>query len=322
MIPDRYNIKNFRNAIRDRKKIGCEIHRLVQSPFFRILYERGEILQEDWDTLILLDACRYDYFSEAISFEGDLEYRISKGSTSKEFIAETFDNKKLHDTVYVTSNPFVGHIEDDVFHAVITLLDKWDSELQTIPPEAVVKATKEAHKSYPNKRIISHFMQPHQPYLGNKAGEIRSEIRLYTKIKGFDNNLYESNSNSKTPLEGTRMYDAPSHPEIDVTKQDIRAAYLETLQIVLEKCENLIESIVGKTVISADHGEMLGESMNIISGECYGHPGRVWNQELRKVPWFVVPTRDRRAITSDPPNRYDTIDNTDLNSKLEALGYK
>jgi hypothetical protein len=39
-------------------------------------------MDEDWDTLLILDACRYDLFAEEVPFGGRLESRISLGSSS------------------------------------------------------------------------------------------------------------------------------------------------------------------------------------------------------------------------------------------------
>lgn len=60
---------------------------------------------EDWDNLVLLDACRYDQFERLNTISGVLENRISQGSSTFEFLTENIAGKKSHDTVYVTSNP-------------------------------------------------------------------------------------------------------------------------------------------------------------------------------------------------------------------------
>lgn len=279
-------------------------------------------MKEDWDNLILLDACRYDAFLKANTMEGVLESRISRGSASREFINKNFTGRKLHDTVYITANPYVGHVEPDDFHAVINLLDEWDDDLQTVKPETVVEKVKDEYEKYDNKRIIIHFMQPHQPYIGPKADMIRSKLKNKKKIRGWNNTLRGPNKGLEE-VEGIKQLRAPKYPELNVSDQDVWEAYYETLELVLQHVEDLLEHIDGKTVISSDHGELIGEKPFIFSkNKLYGHPGGTYTPELRNVPWFIIESENRRKIVSEPPTRYENVEEQDLDSKLEALGYK
>jgi len=325
MIPDRYNLNNLLNAVRKPSLIRQEISKQAtksHNSFNKIRMGPGvDVMAEDWDNLLLLDACRYDAFVDRNCIDGQLESRISKGSTSKEFIKENFSGRKLHDTVYITANPYIGHIEDNTFHGLISLLDEWDSELQTVHPSTVVEAAKDAYKTYPEKRFIIHFMQPHQPYIGKKADEINNKIRSETKSRGWGNEIREPN-NQVTKLDGVKHLSAPKHSEIDVTTRDVWEAYLETLDLVLGSCKKIISHFDGKTVLSADHGELIGEKPLIFENKTYGHPGHVWTKKLRLVPWFIHEADERRNIKSSPPERNDSIDEDLLSAKLEALGYK
>lgn len=326
MIGGRYNWSDLRRGLNNPELLFDEFSYLLNrshDALYRYKYSPGiDIMEEDWDNLILLDACRYDAFSETNFIEGDLQSRISRGSTSKEFVRENFAARELHDTVYITANPYVGLVGQDVFHAVITLLDEWDSENQTVEPSSVVRAVKRSYDSYSDKRLIIHFMQPHQPYLGTEASEIKSEIQKKAKHVGWNNEIRESHDHNVESLEGTNQLNAPTNATLEVTRDDVWKAYLETLEIVLGEVAELLEFLDGKSVISADHGELIGDCPYLLSEPQYGHPGRHWAPELRVVPWFVVDSSDRREITSAPPIRYDTLDEESLNSKLEALGYK
>ena len=46
------------------------------------------MMEEDWDFLIVLDACRFDYFSEFYGdfFDGKLEKKISAGCSTVEWL--------------------------------------------------------------------------------------------------------------------------------------------------------------------------------------------------------------------------------------------
>src|SRR5208282_1385184 len=69
------------------------------------------VYDESWDNLIILDACRYDTFRELNQIRGLLEYRISRGSSSEEFLLENFTKhpttENFSDLVYVAANPYV-----------------------------------------------------------------------------------------------------------------------------------------------------------------------------------------------------------------------
>lgn len=64
-----------------------------------------DILAEDWDNLLILDACRYDMFKSYAELPGRLEHRISKGSATYEFLSGNFKERSALDTVYATANP-------------------------------------------------------------------------------------------------------------------------------------------------------------------------------------------------------------------------
>ena len=66
------------------------------------------ILDEDWDNLIILDACRYDFFKEEIEkrqIDGYLKKVISRGSHTLNFLKENFTEDYYNDIVYITANP-------------------------------------------------------------------------------------------------------------------------------------------------------------------------------------------------------------------------
>ena len=59
------------------------------------------VMEEKWDYLIILDACRYDYFESLHKdfFGGELEKRISLGSNTIEWCLESFKGYYL-DVIY------------------------------------------------------------------------------------------------------------------------------------------------------------------------------------------------------------------------------
>lgn len=88
MIPNRYNKENLKKVIHDPSTLLREGARLTDralSSVFNRYYEwtsrtSADVMIEDWDTLVLLDACRYDTFADISTLEGDLRAADSKDS--------------------------------------------------------------------------------------------------------------------------------------------------------------------------------------------------------------------------------------------------
>ncbi len=64
------------------------------------------IVKESWDFLVILDACRYDYFEwlYADYIQGDLSKRISAGTSTGQWRDSNFPDY-YDDIVYITANP-------------------------------------------------------------------------------------------------------------------------------------------------------------------------------------------------------------------------
>lgn len=280
---------------------------------FKLKYGSGDLFIEDeWDNLIILDACRYDDFEQINTMPGKLESKISKGRESKEFIFKNFCGRELHDTVYITANPHVKYVGENVFHEVIEKpIKEWDAEKMTVKPTIVTEAALNAYEKYPNKRLIIHYMQPHDPPLGPTAKELKEEIDLIGPVP--EQLSYDQPG-------GTRYLHALARGEISLDKA--RKAYRETLQIVLTDVKYLIRNLDGKSVITADHGELFGETPYPLLGKLYGHYFHPRTPELCKVPWFHVDTNgERRTIIKNSPNSNQRMSEKDIEEKLRYLGY-
>jgi hypothetical protein len=207
--------------------------------------------KSDFDTIIILDACRYDYYSKfrkAKKVFADATHTMAS-------IKHMFPYKYL-DTAYVSGNPFINgrHVVFEDYDALdhFALVDDvwfhgWESVegISTVPPwnvfDAAIKYQKRGYKT------VIHFVQPHAPYIG--------------KIK-FNTHDFVWSRN------------------VTMSKRDRRLleAYYYNLRLVLKyavKCVN------GKTCITSDHGELLGESGLFYHGspqQPLDHP------KLREIP--------------------------------------
>lgn len=307
-----FNVENAKRAIKNPRLIRREIHRLLSLPFnhgYGYYVDRDvetvDVMDEDWDNLLILDACRADYFEEQHSFEESSQRVFSPGKMSWEFMQETFQGKRFHDTIYITSNPFATRLSEDTFFKTLYLIDEWDDEIGTIHPADVAEAAKRAHAQHPNKRLILHFMQPHRPYLGATAELLRERVDLV----GYRN---EGN--------GLQIWGAAK--EGKVTVEEVRTAYSESLDIVLDTVGEVLEEIDGKSVITADHGEMLGERVFPFTSRVWGHSEGFSTLTLRQVPWLEVPSETRRdVVESSPIEAEQELKEDEVEDRLRALGY-
>lgn len=268
--------------------------------------ERADFIEEDWDNLLLLDACRYDSFAAVHDLPGQLEHRHVKSSSTIEFLKQYLDDRDLSDTVYVTANPQHYRKTDRgfisaQFHDVVEVWqeDGWDEEVRTVRPETVADATERAHDEYPDKRLLVHFLQPHYPYLGPTGRE------------HFDNDSLD-------------FFNRVLNGEIEVDDDILRRAYRENLEAVLPSVERLLESLGGRTVVSADHGEMFGERAFPLPMREYGHPSGIHTEELTKVPWLVFENGPRREIDAgraDEAESTDDVETDVVEQRLRDLGY-
>lgn len=277
-----------------------------------------DVMAEDWDTLLILDACRYDMFERLSGLDGTLERRRSRGSGTVEFVRNNFAGREFNDTVYVTTNPFVSIHAGDAFHDLVELWrTDWDDELGTVMPDVVADAVRRANERYPEKRIVGHFMQPHRPFVGPTG----------RKFAGVGRGLQDVRQRAK---DGERRADGDSLWELadkgEIPIDDIAAAFDENLEVAFEEVAPLVEGLDGKTVVTSDHGNILDEpAFDRLSFDHrrFGHPLYCTASELVDVPWLVCPFDERRSVVAEEPTteRDDAEDET-VSDRLEALGYK
>lgn len=69
-------------------------------------------MEQDWDTLIVLDACRHDLFETVVDIDQFDEYRhvVSLGGATPKWTRRNFAEETFSDTVYVASDPYTSKI--------------------------------------------------------------------------------------------------------------------------------------------------------------------------------------------------------------------
>ena len=150
-------------------------------------------------------------------------------------------------------------------------------------------------EEHPDKRLIVHYLQPHNPFVGP-----------------FGRELFKQ--------ESTSLLDVVA--ESDRSDEQLREAYRENLSLVLDEVDNLLDGLSGRTMITADHGEMLGDRYDYVPVKDYGHHPGIFNDPTVKAPMHIHESGSRCRITSERPEQASTVDDEELDDRLRNLGYR
>lgn len=258
-----------------------------------------DIFAEDWDNLIILDAARYDEFERCCTLDGHLNKRLSRGTTSSEFVRGNFAGRILHDTVYISVNGHYARLKKELDTELHDYIPLHDDEFRdaadglTTHPETVTEQALRANERYPKKRLMIHYLQPHQPFLGSSAENLQHGHGLIDTIQQNNMSLHE-----------------------------LRLYYRENLELVLDQVAVLGRELQGKTVVTADHGEMLGEQLSILPIQEFGHWDGMYTDELLEVPWFIMENGERKEIIAEDPKNITDINIDSVEEQLRDLGYR
>lgn len=280
------------------------------------------VFEQDWDALIILDACRVDALAELATeykFIGQVNSIRSVGSSSFEWMNQTFRNRyreEIADTAYVTQNSFHDRILGNGGITGQAVLPIGPSQFDVVAPsdfqyiEGLWQAnfeegsewkiesevTSRVHPRYTTdrciragrriecERLIVHYMYPHDPY-------VLAEPKLQPN---FDTALKSGAA----------------------SKSEAWEAYLDNLRFVLDEIELLLKNLDrDKVIISADHGEAFGEY------GFYRHPPACPIPSVRRVPWVETTASDQENYQSRAPNPKNTEASFTVDDQLKQLGY-
>lgn len=286
-----------------------------------------DFLEEDWDLLILLDACRADVMedvSEEYDYVESFDSRISCASHSREWIHKTFmeggktpvewlqtrlkmvqnpDDNELYaerfqtsefpNLAYVTWNHFSRILDEDQFF----LLDEvwrygWDDSRKAIGPRSMTDRAIDVARTDNPDRMIVHYMQPHTPFRANFDEEERS-------------NGMNGNMNPYTKLQ-----------QGIIERGEFWEMYKDNLRWVLDDLEVLLENVnAEKVVISADHGNSIGEWGS------YGHRPYTPLSGVKEVPWVETSATDERTYEPELERETADLKSDTVKKRLQDLGY-
>lgn len=277
---------------------------------------KEQVIEEgEWKNLIILDACRFDFFKDCYNdyLDGKLERRHSNASATREWLNHHFTQYN-EDVVYVSGNPQINSITNvgrfnpkEHFFEIIDVWDfGWDNEIGTTMPKKVTESTIKTRDRFPDKKLIIHFLQPHMPYItmpqielssnerrqqnlkGTNYPRKKSESRLL-KLKGRIGSFLEIFMKRSTIWKVEEIFGLePKNSRTKLFKwhrkhhQKIENAYEKNLRYALDAVETLVEHLDEKTVVTADHGEAFGEK------GYYEHPPSTHIPILEEVPWLKI----------------------------------
>lgn len=274
----------------------------------------ANVFERDWDVLVVLDCCRVDAaqaVAEEYDFIDDVGSIRSVGSTSMEWLVQTFRQQfvsEIQRTAYVSGNPYItpvfrdrdvppgrlsvpfGPTEYDVVEpsefAYLDEVRKYgvDEKTGVIHPRTMTDRAISVARQYSPDRLIVHYMQPHEPHIGDEHG-LGGEV--FSRLENDE-----------------------------ITKQEAWKSYMENLRLVLDELPLLLENLEASTVaITADHGEAFGEY------GFYAHPIACPLPSVRRVPWIETTATDTKSYTPKVDPQKSTAENVSLDQHLKNLGY-
>ncbi|MFO8006475.1 MAG: tetratricopeptide repeat protein [Candidatus Brocadiia bacterium] len=263
----------------------------------RELPRQMELLAEaDWDVLVVLDACRADYFGQVV---GRGETVLSPGNCTRFWLPRMAEMLTERDVLYFTANPVVDR-EAERYGFDLDLVSIWrdqwgrftERDIPSVHPLSVngVVAAYGRLGRLDGRPFVVHYLQPHSPYIGTPP---LAAARWGQGGGGFG--------------AACRDLDRPDHAAArgELDWDVVRRAYAGNLALVWDAVRNLVASPVceGRTVVvTSDHGEILGEH-----GGQFGHLGTWRYREQYEVPYLVMEGRPDEETT--------------VKDKLAALGY-
>ncbi|AOV94446.1 hypothetical protein AQV86_00800 [Nanohaloarchaea archaeon SG9] len=277
--------------------------------------EMQPVNEADWDYLIVLDACRYDIFEQEYEdfLEGELKKVRSRGSATPEWLKNTFTGRYSYN--YISANPYINgegltlgdlvsgedwswKAPEQFQNVVDSWIKDWDDELNTVRPEDL---TDTALENLEYSKTVIHYIQPHRPFIS--MNEKNFEWAPKNKLEDEEETVL------RKALDATRPVWDPVFSSIPYTfqakikgalglgndyeklarekgEEKVKEYYRKDLRLALEEVKRLIEGLDGKVVVTADHGELLGEGG-------WGHYIGGNEDELLNVPWLEV--REKEA---------------------------
>lgn len=250
--------------------------------------------------------------------KGKLEKKLGAKDTYH-WLIKNFSNSFHKKVIYVSGHPAINSYgipwknfkaTEHFFKIYDVWNDGWDEKLSTTRPENVVKTALKVIKRRGSRRVLIHFVQPHTPYRmepirdktvshktviykdywNGKEKPINIKFKSLRRIIGKPINKIGENVGVVCHFfRNLRKFLNIPLNSIDewywrnFSRQELIEMYEDNLKWVLENVEKFLNKISDnnmKIIITADHGEALGE---------YGFWFHLNNSPyVRTVPYFII----------------------------------
>lgn len=301
------------------------------------------IFNREWDLLIILDTCRVDSLRRMNSSKdwiSDVDQMRSVGSMSAEWMLNTFTEnflEEISNTAFVSGNIWSHRIFNENFHrqnnhdydmilqgwpswkpvssdefahyetvsAVSNQNDPLHPENEAIPhiltDRAIAVGRKKEHD-----RLIVHYTLPHLTFIADALDWEPNELSL-TELMNGPEPIRE--------LKPTELsYEPARRGEVD--PEEVRNSYHRNLCLALDYVEILIQNFdADRAIISADHGEALGEH------GIWGHPYAYPFGPVKNVPWMEISASDERIYDSQYDELKQMPNERETKEFLKQMGY-
>lgn len=311
----KYVVREIADNYDDRRWWRHRVNHRVNGPI-QSLYpgydDSVDVMDEDWDNFVVLDACRADLFEEVVDTTrfDSYETRESHGSATPEWLQRNFTGE-YGDTVYVSANPQVTKHANGQFHRLIQVWkDEFSDDNRKVMPDPVTDAAIEAANEYPDKRLIVHYMQPHVPFV--------TTDELYYGGMYTPEKVIEGNPDFTEYRNARNVWEALELGLVDL--DTVWKYYRENLEVAMESVWRLLDAIDGRTVVTSDHGNLVGERGWPVPLKTYGHPTGIRMKNLISVPWAVSDGKRREVASGDIERK--AVDEDEIADRLRDLGYK
>jgi len=242
------------------------------------LAHQADILQKPWSAMLVVDAARPDYVRQQWP---QFETVKAIGGITHMWFANLWQLCRGPMIVF-SANPIVGWKQKRMNARSVEIVDVWrdcwrdfgtgDAPLGSVHPSDMngrVRAWVEGPRGKVTPKIVVLYLQPHTPYIG--------KVRLPMAV----GNLHDGLTGKGHDKDILSMIRADR-----LTWKQVRAAYKSNLELVmphaLELASWLGKHLEDPVIVTADHGEALGESAGR-GGPQFGHAGVPYGL-IRDVP--------------------------------------
>jgi len=301
------------------------------------------IFERDWDLLIILDTCRVsslNSLSDAQPWLDSAEPMQSVGSMSAEWMLNTFTEEYLDDiknTAFVSGNIWSHRIFVEKFHThnnhnyniINRGIPDWNpvSSENFAHYETVSAIENQNDRLHPQNEAIPHILTDRAISVGRNKRFDRLIVHYTLPHLTFIADALEWEFGELCTSE---LMSGPSHtrklkPEElsyrpvekgEVSPKIVRDHYLNNLRLALDYVKILINNIEAPTtIISADHGEALGEA------RIWGHPYAYPFGSVKTVPWVELSAEDQQTYKSKHDQLSREPNKSERKESLRQMGY-